>query len=328
MAFADSHIASVAYRGEVGVGIEGNVMLYKKDAETALHSTDVYKTLQGNEIQFKWFYRTGIPVKLLWFEWPNSQKPHDNVFERASLVPNFSDTKLERDIDNTTLLASTKANGACLPVDLGFTLFEQESTNSVQPSYSRFGYAGMNADLYASFFNMSTSKKYEVYPTVKLLGVEMLAEPMAKEKGDTTCPDSNHPHYIDLGLPSGTMWCCCNEGASSPEQYGSYLTFDEAQGYNPPSFEQIKELLYYCIYNWTTQNGVNGGKFTGPNGGSVFLPAAGIRNGSIVGSWGIYWSSTPYDEYTGFGLDFYSGNADWYDGYRDRGYGQSVRPVR
>ena len=32
------------------------------------------------------------------------------------------------------------------------------------------------------------------------------------------CPDDNHPHLIDLGLPSGTKWACCNVGASSPEE--------------------------------------------------------------------------------------------------------------
>ena len=35
-----------------------------------------------------------------------------------------------------------------------------------------------------------------------------------------SCPDKNHPHVIDLGLPSGTKWACCNIGALSPEQAG------------------------------------------------------------------------------------------------------------
>lgn len=41
------------------------------------------------------------------------------------------------------------------------------------------------------------------------------------------CPDNNHPHAIDLGLPSGTKWCCMNVGASSPEQYGGYYAWGE-----------------------------------------------------------------------------------------------------
>ena len=30
------------------------------------------------------------------------------------------------------------------------------------------------------------------------------------------CPDGNHPHAIDLGLPSGTLWSCMNLGAENP----------------------------------------------------------------------------------------------------------------
>lgn len=149
------------------------------------------------------------------------------------------------------------------------------------------------------------------------------------------CPDANHPHWIDLGI--GTLWRCCNEGANSPEEYGGYYNFDEAQAYNPPSLDQIKALLNNCSYTWTTQNGVKGGKFTGPNGESVFLPAAGSgwdgqyeRNGSRCG---LSWSSTPnviesvgYDGY--YYLWFNSSDALWGDFDYNRNVGLSVRPVR
>ena len=42
-----------------------------------------------------------------------------------------------------------------------------------------------------------------------------------------TCPDENHPHLIDLGLPSGTKWACCNVGAANPEDYGGYFAWGE-----------------------------------------------------------------------------------------------------
>ena len=41
------------------------------------------------------------------------------------------------------------------------------------------------------------------------------------------CPDNQHPHAIDLVLPSGTKWCCMNVGASSPEQYGGFYAWGE-----------------------------------------------------------------------------------------------------
>ena len=154
----------------------------------------------------------------------------------------------------------------------------------------------------------------------------------------TTCPDANHPHWIDLGI--GTQWRCCNAGASSPEGYGDYYTFDEAQADNPPSLDQIEALLNNCSSVWTTQNGVNGRKFTGPNGGTIFLPAAGGRWGGefdVVGDWGYYWSSTTYDEViggvptpdTGFIAHLLYFTSDKANKSLDDRYNElSVRPVR
>lgn len=48
-------------------------------------------------------------------------------------------------------------------------------------------------------------------------------------KAQSSCPDSNHPHMIDLGLPSGTLWACCNVGASKPEEYGGYYAWGETE---------------------------------------------------------------------------------------------------
>lgn len=152
----------------------------------------------------------------------------------------------------------------------------------------------------------------------------------------TSCPDGNHPHWVDLGLPSGTKWCCCNVGASSPEEYGSYLSLDEAPLYNSPSLAQIVEFLINTTSVWTTLNGVNGRRFSGSNGGSVFLPAAGYRyyrGGELyyvaVGRDGSYRSSTPTDDAAGwYELIFDSDGAR--RGLRDayRTVGIPVRPVR
>ena len=44
-----------------------------------------------------------------------------------------------------------------------------------------------------------------------------------------TCPDTHHPHEIDLGLPSGTKWACSNVGANKPEEYGGYYAWGETE---------------------------------------------------------------------------------------------------
>ena len=96
-----------------------------------------------------------------------------------------------------------------------------------------------------------------------------------------------------------------------------------------PTKAEQKELLNNCTWTWTTQNGVNGYKVTGPNGNSIFLPAAGYRYGTgvnIRGS-GYYLSSSlcSCSSYYANYLYFYSDYYDWDSLYRY--YGQSVRPV-
>ena len=129
---------------------------------------------------------------------------------------------------------------------------------------------------------------------------------------------------VDLGLPSGTLWKNANEGGDNAR-----YTYNEAVsrfGNKLPTEQQLEELINKCTWTWTG----NGYKVTGPNGNSIYLPAAGYRNcdGDVhnVGTEGIYWSSTPYDSGYARGLAFGSSAAGMC--CRDRCSGRSVRLVQ
>ncbi|MBQ6276815.1 MAG: hypothetical protein IJK62_08935 [Bacteroidales bacterium] len=101
----------------------------------------------------------------------------------------------------------------------------------------------------------------------------------------------NGHEYVDLGLPSGMRWATCNVGASSPEGYGtscaSGTSVTWGGNWRTPTKSDLQELIGTCSSEWTTMNNVDGRKFTGPNGKSIFLPAR--RN-----DYGYYLSSTEY----------------------------------
>jgi uncharacterized protein (TIGR02145 family) len=64
--------------------------------------------------------------------------------------------------------------------------------------------------------------------------------------------------------------------------------------------------------------------------GAVFLPAAGVREGtdvSMVDEVGYYWSSTPNEAYYAYGVRFFSYRLIPQDNYY-RNYGRSVRLVQ
>ena len=80
--------------------------------------------------------------------------------------------------------------------------------------------------------------------------------------------------YIDLGLPSGTLWA---EGNATYE--GERLfTFGEASirfGRQLPSWNDFAELITKCRHRYDTER--NGSVFTGPNGNELFFPCGSMK---------------------------------------------------
>ena len=173
----------------------------------------------------------------------------------------------------------------------------------------------------------------------------------------------NGHEWVDLGL--SVKWATCNVGASSPSDYGNYYAWGETRTkskytegdtsirivnigdisgdsrydaacvnwggtWRLPTEAEVQELIDKCTWTWTSQGGHNGYRVTGPNGNSIFLPAAGYRGGTSLysaGDSGFYWSSIPYESYARRAcyLSFYGSGHLLYWNYRY--YGQCVRPV-
>lgn len=165
---------------------------------------------------------------------------------------------------------------------------------------------------------------------------------------------------VDLGL--SVKWANWNVGASGETEYGglygwgdptglktttntgSYPAISDISGtvydiahvqwgedWRIPTVAERQELLDKCTYELTTQNGVFGRKVIGPNGNSIFLPAAGIRAGIstyLTDESGNYWSSTLYPISSSTPTCFYSQIGKSYDGAVDVSTGMSIRPVQ
>ncbi len=184
-------------------------------------------------------------------------------------------------------------------------------------------------------------------------------------ENESVCPDENHPHAIDLGLPSGTKWACCNVGAPSPENAGGYYAWSETEvksdythnvsnllalhniiniartqydvaqakmglSYAMPTLEEWKELKDYCDWKWGKYKGTSGRYVTGPNGKKVFLPAGGGRYGSdpLYGEneRGAYWAADyNVEEEAPFCFEFHNGYC--WSGAESRPCGYNVRAI-
>ena len=111
--------------------------------------------------------------------------------------------------------------------------------------------------------------------------------------------------FVDLGL--SVKWAKRNIGAKTPSDMGGLFAFGDLTGCNPsiepadyasadtyksaldlanvalggkgtlPTADLFEELFSLCKTEWLEADGVSGYQITGPNGNSIFLPAAGKR---------------------------------------------------
>lgn len=61
-------------------------------------------------------------------------------------------------------------------------------------------------------------------------------------------PKGDKHEWVDLGLPSGTLWATCNVGADTPEGYGDYFAWGETAPKDYYSWETYK----WCTGNFNT----------------------------------------------------------------------------
>lgn len=169
---------------------------------------------------------------------------------------------------------------------------------------------------------------------------------------------------VDLGL--SIEWAGWNIGADTPEQLGGLYgwadptgnltstdfadypsatppesicgtnydiaTFQWGGQWRMPTVEEANELAEKCQWEWTEYKSVPGMLVTGPNGNSIFLPAAASRTGNDVsnqvGQRGCYWTGSLYPNNSNFAYYLYFWS-NGHDGDRNtrRYIGHSVRAV-
>jgi hypothetical protein len=147
---------------------------------------------------------------------------------------------------------------------------------------------------------------------------------------------------------SNYVYCChgnslsltkyCNNYGYGCDGYTDNLTVlepdDDAatvnwgNGWRTPTKEEWQELFDRCSSVWITQNGVNGRLYTGPNGNTLFLPAAGSDHGFLAGSSGFYRTSMLLQTDPSGTWNAWSGENGYEMFYNGRSEGISVRAVR
>ena len=118
--------------------------------------------------------------------------------------------------------------------------------------------------------------------------------------------------YVDLGLPSGTLWK--NQNEVNPNHKFGLFTFNQAidmYGQQLPTREQWQELLDKCTWSWTYE----GFKVVGNNKNYIIIPAEGAMDDMDkepygIGEDGNYWTSAPSGTRDAWAFEFEAGGKD------------------
>ena len=103
--------------------------------------------------------------------------------------------------------------------------------------------------------------------------------------------EDNH-EYVDLGLPSGTLWAMCNIGASKPEEYGDYFAWGETTTKSNYSWSTYK----YCIGDNHPLTKYCSQSDYGYNGFTDTLTELEPEDDAATVNWGSDWQMPIYDQ--------------------------------
>ncbi|MBQ7181889.1 MAG: hypothetical protein IJR87_11460 [Bacteroidaceae bacterium] len=167
------------------------------------------------------------------------------------IMPEFSDLSVVKDREKKqATISTTPSRDILFPLSVGMGLYDSDgkllSTKYESKNYKR---ENEGFEIQQTFSSLETGKEYTAKPFIRILGGEIPALPVDTfQLKEEMCPDENHPHAIDLGLPSGTKWCCCNVGASKPEEYGGYYAWGETN--EKDAYTEDSYAYTYTAYDW------------------------------------------------------------------------------
>ena len=189
------------------------------------------------------------------------------IMEDRYLFPLFTSPQYEKGNPETTaIISTTSSRRVLLPTTVGLRLFDENDNQlkSWQQGYSTTELD--NVQHVTSFTGLQKDNTYHVRPTVTVMGYTIEASPLASFKIEK---EEEEGDWVDLGLPSGTIWATRNVGASCPEDYGDYFAWGETAPKDVYDWETYKwyrsDYYYsgyskYCTESYMGYNGFTDGK--------------------------------------------------------------------
>lgn len=124
-------------------------------------------------------------------------------------------------------------------------------------------------------------------------------ESFSSDSNDDGMVDTTQPSYdyIDLGLPSGTLWATFNVGANVPEEYGDFFAWGETAPKATYSWSNYKHCDFSEGEGWNAQTKYCNNSFFGYNGFTDQLTVLQSDDDAATVNWGNDWCMPTVDQW-------------------------------
>lgn len=116
-----------------------------------------------------------------------------------------------------------------------------------------------------------------------------------KENIRTELNNGDGHEYVDLGLPSGTLWATCNVGADNPEDAGDYFAWGETETKGFYDWKQYKYSMFDDVGYKLTKYCTN--SICGYNGFVDNLTVLESIDDAVSANWGEGWRMPTAEEF-------------------------------
>ena len=231
-----------------GPAVEGSL---KFDLKEGAENWSFYSLIQGSKARAGLKLEGGLDLEAklsdeLSWSWSQIKLSPDHWFFESEgyLVPKFTKPEYKVLDDHTLFVSSVVSRDMFIKSNIGFRVYDEQG-NIVRTKYQSVPLILSNQycnPITETFDDLDFA--HHLYTVVPISNPHYLGELIhipAQPNITITCPDSNHPHTLNLGLSSGTLWSCCNLGAKKPESKGDYYAFGE---------EEPKDRFIREEYTW------------------------------------------------------------------------------
>lgn len=214
-------------------------------SSTSIEGKKYNVIISGLEANTKYYYRSYARIGNNYVYGSERSFTTNSVTTKAALI---AQEGLSATFSCTTNLCEFDLQNGSNEYGLVWSTFADVDYDNAEGRQSASEVENESYTICVNKLNYSTKYYYRAYTRTGRKYTYSNVESFTTDEGSTTQGIGNGHTYVNLGLPSGTLWATTNVGAENPEDYGDYFAWGEVEPKSTYAYSKYK----YCKGSYNT----------------------------------------------------------------------------